>query len=136
MFRKHNNLGFMKSNSINKIPSKVESDPTKEAIESYHGIYDQILDEFSVDESLEKQRKFDEDIAMLKLDFIISGNKMKRTLFRLKEAEQPKIEGSDVKYDFSKEIGLVSKSMGSGIIDIKNTTIHQYHTALNLLKNG
>jgi hypothetical protein len=137
MFLKYNNLGFLKLESLNKPPHKVDSDNSEESIEAYRDINDQIINCFGIEESFEAQKKAEEDIAKLKLDFIINGNKMKRTEWRLKEAELQTPEDHNKKqYDLEKEIEIVSKSVGSGIIDIKKHTIHQYLIAKNSLKNG
>ena len=39
-------------------------------------------------------------------------------------------------YDLEKEIEIVSKALGNGIINIKKETIHQYLIGKNSLKNG
>ena len=136
-FLKHNNLGFLKTESLNLPPHKVKQDNSETSIEAYRDINDQIINSFGIEESFEAQKKAEEEIAILKLDFIINGNKMKRTQWRIKEAELQTPEQHNKKQnDLEKEIEIVSKSVGSGIIDIKKYTIHQYLIAKNSLKNG
>ena len=132
MFLKYNNLSFLKKDSINKPPSKVlidiEQGEGESLISAYEEINDQIIEEFGVDESFLAHKKTQEEIAKLKLDFIISGNKMKRTAWRLKELDI-KEPGEEVEMTLSREISIVSKNLGVGIIDIKGYTIFQYLTA-------
>jgi hypothetical protein len=88
-----------------------------------------------MEESFLAHKKIQQDIALLKLDFIINGNKMKRTQWRIKELEiKPTDEVEDI--SLSKEISIVSKNLGVGIIDIKNYSIFQYLTARNTINNG
>lgn len=130
MFLKHNNLGFLRLDSLNIPPHKVEQDDTEESLEAYYEINDQIIEEFGIDETFTDRQKKKEDIAMLKLDFIISGNKMKRTQWRLKELEmETPDEHSKGQNELSKEIAIVSRNIGTGIIDIKDYSIFQYLTA-------
>jgi len=137
MFIKYNNLSFLKLESLNIPPHKVGQDVTNESIEAYHDLNDQIIQEFGVEESFLAQKNKQMDIAMLKLDFLINGNRMKRTEWKIKEAEiQTPEEHNKHQSDLSKEIAIVSKHIGSGIIDIKNYTIHQYLLAKNSIKNG
>lgn len=137
MFLKHNNLGFLRSDSINLPPHKVDPENTIKAVDSYHEINDQIIQEFGINESFLAQKEKEKDIALLKLNFIINGNKMKRTEWRIKEAEifTPE-EHNDKQGELSKEIAIVSKHLGGGIIDIKQYSIFQYLTAKNSINNG
>jgi hypothetical protein len=135
MFIKNNNLAFLQKDAINKPVNQIGVDITEESFESYHSIRDQIISEFGTDESLDRDRELDEEIALLKLDFIISKDRFKQTMYQLKEAAK-KHKEEYKPYDFNKEIGIVSKGVGGGIIDIKKTTIHQYYIAKNNLKNG
>ena len=132
MFLKHNNLGFLRKESLNLPPHKVEQDESEKAINAYHDINDQIIQEFGVNESFLAHKDKQKDIALLKLGFIINGNKMKRTEWRIKELEiQTPEEHNKHQSDLSKEILIVSKNIGVGMIDIKQYTIHQYLTAKN-----
>ena len=129
-FLKHNNLGFLRLDALNKPPHKVEQDNTLEAVNCYHDINDQVIQEFGIEESFTAQQDKKQDIAILKLDFIINGNKMKRTEYRLKELEikTPEEHNKD-QMELSDEIRIVSKNLGTGIIDIKDYSIFQYLTA-------
>ena len=129
-FLKHNNLGFLRLDALNKPPHKVEQDNTLEAVNCYHDINDQVIQEFGIEESFIAQQDKKQDIAILKLDFIINGNKMKRTEYRLKELEikTPEEHNKD-QMELSDEIRIVSKNLGTGIIDIKDYSIFQYLTA-------
>ena len=131
-FLKHNNLGFLRKDSLNVPPHKVEQDESIEVVEAYHDINDQIIQEFGVNESFLAHKDKQKDIALLKLSFIINGDKMKRTFWRIKEAEiaTPE-EHNKHQSDLSKEILAVSKNINVGMIDIKQFTIHQYLTAKN-----
>lgn len=137
MFIKHNNLAFLKKESLNVPPHKLDQDNSSELIDCYYDINDQIIKEFGIDESFQAQQNKKQDIALLKLDFIINGNNMKRTEWRIREAEMetPK-EKEKHQSDLSKEIAIISKSIGAGIINIKEYTIHQYLTAKNSINNG
>ena len=57
---------------------------------------------------------------------------------QIEEAKKKELEPDqkDFVYDMNKEIGIISKNLGGGMIDIKNYTIHQYLTAKNILKDG
>ena len=130
MFLKHNNLGFLRKESLNIAPHKVEQDESKESVESYHEINDQIIQEFGMEESFLAHKQLQEEIALLKLGFIINGNKMNRTFWRIKEMEIKSPEDSEQSMsDLSKEIAIISKHIGVGIIDIKEYSIFQYLTA-------
>tara|TARA_R110002020_G_scaffold319338_3_gene535236 strand:- start:1138 stop:1602 length:465 start_codon:yes stop_codon:yes gene_type:complete len=136
-FLKHNNLGFLRKESLNLPPHKVEQDESEEAIQTYIDINDQVISIFGIEESFLTQQEKKQDIALLKLDFIINGNKMKRTEWRIKELEiQTPEQHNKTQHDLEKEIELVSKSVGNGIIDIKNYSIHQYLIAKKSLSNG
>ena len=136
MFIKYNNLSFFKVDSLNLPPKKVskdiDSNNTRELMNAYHEINDQIIEEFGVNESFEARLSLKKDIAFLKLDFIIDEKRSKRTEFRIKELElsTPQQE-NDNQMALSKEILLVSKNLGIGIIDIKGYSIFQYLTAKN-----
>jgi len=137
MFLKHNNLGFLNKKSINIAPHKVDSDNTEKAVDCYHEINNQIINEFGIEESFLAQKDKEQDIALLKLDFIINGNKMKRTEWRIKEAEiETPEQHNNTQMELSKEIALISKGIGVGIIDIKDYSIFQYLTAKKSLTNG
>jgi len=136
-FLKYNNLGFLSLNSLNVPPHKVEPDETEEAISAYQNINDQVIGVFGIEESFLEQQKKKKEIALLKLDFIINGKRSKRTEWRIIEAEMGKPEQHDsMKNEMEKEIQIISKSLGNGIIDIKEYTIYQYLIAKNALKNG
>jgi hypothetical protein len=113
-------------------------DTSEEAFECYCKINDQITQEFGTDESFLTYLKNEEKIALLKLDFIIKKDPFKQTLYEVEEAKKKQSEeGKDSSdFDLNKEIGIISKFMGGGVIDIKTVTIHQYLTAKTLLKNG
>ena len=76
MFMKYNNLGFFASDSINVSPKKVGKDIKEEDIgdllDAYHEINDQIIEEFGLNKSFDEQMNMKQDIALLKLRFIIS----------------------------------------------------------------
>ena len=131
-FIQHNNLGFFSVKSLNKPPHEVEQDNSEKAFEAYHNINNQIIKEFGLNESFLELQKQKEAIAMLQLDFVISGNKMKRTEYRIKELEiQTPEEHNKDQNSLSKEVKAVSMNIGSGIIDIKDYSIFQYLTAKN-----
>lgn len=129
-FLKHNNLGFLRLDSLNMPPHRVKQDDSIEAVDCYHDINDQVINEFGIEESFISQQDKKQDIALLKLDFIINGNKMKRTEWRIKELDikTPEEHNKD-QIELSDEIRIVSKNIGTGIIDIKDYSIFQYLTA-------
>lgn len=133
MFIKNNNLAFLKKDSLNKSPNKVGFEVDEDAIAAYEEINDQIIAEFGQNESFLAHKELQRNVAILKLDFIISGNKMKRTEWRIRELELKGKESSteDLDMSVSKEVAIVSKNLGAGIIDIKDYTIFQYLTAKN-----
>lgn len=134
MFIKHNNLGFLRYDSLKLPPNKVEQDQSEGALDAYEDINDQIIAEFGMQESFMAQKQLQKDIALLKLDFIMGGNKMKRTEWKIREAQ---LNGEKEQQDngdpmsLSKELSIVSKNLGVGIIDIKDYSIFQYLTAKN-----
>jgi len=139
MFIKHNNLGFLRKDSLLISPNKVEQDQSEEALDSYQEVNDQIIGEFGFQESFMAQKELQQDIAFLKLDYIINDNKMKRTEWRIKEAQlnsekEQQDQGEDM--SLSKEVAIVSQILGVGIIDIKDYSIFQYLTAKNSSSNG
>ena len=132
MFLKNNNLGFLRSDSINKPPHKIDQDDSIEAVNAYHEINDQVIQSFGIEESFLAQKNKEQDIAMLKLDFIINGGRQKRTMWRIKELEiQTPEEHNKAKHDIENEIRIVSQNIGVGIINIKEYSIHQYLLAKN-----
>ena len=137
MFLKYNDLGFLKKESLNIPPHKTIKDNSQDAVDCYIDINDQIISSFGIEESFQAQKKAEEEIAKLKLDYIINGNKTRRTEWRIKEAEMFSPDDHNKKqYDLEKEIEIVSKALGNGIINIKKETIHQYLIGKNSLKNG
>jgi hypothetical protein len=126
-FIQHNNLGFFSVKSLNKPPHEVEQDNSEQAFEAYHNINNQIIKEFGLNESFLELQKQKEAVAMLQLDFVISGNKMKRTEYRIKELEiqTPEQHNKD-QNSLSKELSIVSNKLGIPPINIKDWTIHQY----------
>ena len=115
----------------------MKHDESYNAVETYHDINDQVIQEFGIEESFLVQKDKEQDIAMLKLEFVINGNKQKRTMWRLKEAEiQTPEQHNQTQLELSKEIAIISKHIGAGIIDIKDYTIHQYLTAKRSVTNG
>jgi len=136
-FLKYNNLGFLSLNSLNVPPHKVKSDNSLEGIDSYHEINDQIINEFGIEESFLTLKQQEQDIAILKLDFIINGKRSKRTEWRIKEAEMATPEQhNNIQLDISKEVSDISRALKIGIIDIKEYTIFQYLTAKKTLSHG
>ena len=137
MFIKYNNLAFLRLDALGIPPDKIGIDDSEEATECYFNINDQIISIFGMDESFEEQQAKKEVIARLKLKFIINGNKSLRTEWKIKELDiesndnQTKILGA-----LERELGMISQSVGNGIIDIKQYSIHQYLVAKNTLKNG
>jgi hypothetical protein len=137
MFLKYNNLGFFNKKSINIAPHNVLQDDSITAVNCYHEINDQVINEFGIEESFLVQKDKEQDIAMLKLEFIINGNKMKRTEWRIKEAEiETPEQHNNKQMELSKELAIISKGIGVGIIDIKQYSIFQYLTAKKSLTNG
>ena len=131
-FLKNNNLGFFSVESLNRPPHEIEQDNTDDAFEAYHNINDQIIKEFGIKESFLEMQKKKEAIAILMLDFVLSGNKQKRTEWRLKQQDmQTPEEHNQDQYSLSKEVKAVSMNIGTGIIDIKQYSIFQYLTAKN-----
>jgi len=137
MFLKFNNLGFLRSDALTLPVHKITHDNTIEAVETYENINDQIINVFGIEESFLVQQKQKIDIAILKLDFIINGKRSKRTEWRIKEAEMATPEQNEaIQYEMEREIEIISKSLGNGIINPKEYTIYQYLIAKNSLKNG
>ena len=94
MFLKYNNLAFLEKKSLNIPYNKVETNNTKESLECYHEIHDQILGIDGIDEGYLSDLEKEADIALLKLDFIITGNGAKRTEWRIREAQKEQKEDS------------------------------------------
>ncbi len=124
---------YLRKESLNK---KEVEDNSEEAFKAYCLINDQIIDCFGTDESFLKYIETEERIAMLKLDFIINKKAFTQTLYEVEELKKREKEGEPIEYDINKEVGLISKFVGGGIINIKETTIHQYLTAKTIMKNG
>ena len=136
-FLKTNNLGFLRLEALNTPVNKVVQDDSQDVIDCYYNINDQIINTFGIDESFWGQKLKEQEIAILKLDYIICGDKRKRTEWRIKELQNQKPEDNkELKYELEREIEAISKTLGSGIINIKDYTIHQYIIAKNSLRNG
>jgi hypothetical protein len=134
MFMKTKNGFYLQKKAIK---GKEQEDNSTEAFECYCKINDQIIDCFGTDESFLTYIQNEEKIALLKLDYIISGNGFSQTLYEIEEAKKEgKESGEKIEYDINKEIGILSQAMGGGIINIKDISIHQYLTAKTVLKNG
>ena len=134
MFMKTKNGFYLQKKAIK---GKEQEDNSTEAFECYCKINDQIIDCFGTDESFLTYIQNEEKIALLKLDYIITGNGFSQTLYEIEEAKKEDGQGADqIEYDINKEIGILSKALGGGIINIKDVTIHQYLTAKILVKNG
>ena len=68
----------------------------------------------------------------MQLDFVLNGNKTKRTEWRIKESElQTPEQHNQHQSDLSKEVLTISKNLGVGVINIKDYSIFQYLTAKN-----
>ena len=127
MFLKYNSLGFLNTASLDIPPHKVKQDNSEKAINCYHEINDQIISEFGVEESFLAQKDKEIDIAMLKLEFVVNGNRMKRTMWKIKEMDiQTPEQHNNSQMELSEEIRIVSNNIGVGMINIKDYTVHQY----------
>lgn len=134
MFMKTKNGFYLQKKSIK---GQEQEDNSSEAFNCYCKINDQIIDCFGTDESFLTHIENEEKIALLKLDYIITGNGFSQTLYEIEEAKKEGKKLDDkIEYDINKEIGILSQAMGGGIINIKDISIHQYLTAKTVLKNG
>lgn len=130
------NLGFLLVDSTNKPPKKVDHIESDELMDLWHELNNQFFDEFGQSEMsiaiLEKKRQ----IGILKSKFITTQNKMNLTFIEVKEAELKALSPEDSEdFKYNKEVGILSKYMGT-MIDVKKTSVHQYNTIKELLKNG
>lgn len=129
------NMGFLNIKSTMMPFKKVEEVESQELLDLWHELNNQFFDEFGQSQLsvniLEKKIQ----LGILKSKFISTQNKMNLTLIEIKENEiealTPKSEG----FNYNKEVGILSKYMGT-IIDVKTTSVHQYNTIKELLKNG
>jgi hypothetical protein len=136
-FIKHNNLGFLRLDALSMPPYKVDQDNSEDSRECYCDINDQIIAIFGMDESFEEQQNKKEEVAKMKLDFIINGDKSLRTAWRIKELDIESTHNqTSVLGSLERDLAVVSRSVGSGIIDIKKYSIHQYLVAKNTINNG
>ena len=135
MFLKHKNGYYLRKEALD---SDIKEDATTEAFDAYCRINDQIIKEFGKDESFISHLENEQKIALLKLDYIINKKVFSQTLYEIEEAkrDQNTTDKDDKPFDINKEIGILSKFLGGGIINIKEYTIHQYLTAKKLLKDG
>lgn len=129
-----NNLGFLNIESTSMAPENVENKPTQEYVDRWFKLADQHANEFGRDESttdmLEKKR----DLLILHAEYLSTGNKFKLTQIEIKELDLERFETGG-KFDSNKEVGILSKHLGS-MIDIRKTTVHQYYSLKELVKNG
>ena len=132
-FMKTKNGFYLRKESLNQ---KEGEDNSEGAFKAYCLINDQIIDCFGTDESFLKYIETEERIALLKLDFIINKKAFSQTLYEVEEMKKKENEKEHIEYDINKEIGLISKFVGGGMINIKDFTIHQYLTAKTLMKDG
>lgn len=130
------NLGFINKSSTLKAPDEVESDMSDDLVEMRHKLNNQFFDEFGQSQTsiniLEKKIQ----LGILKAKFISTQNKMNLTFIEIKENEiealTPDNKGG---FNYNKEVGILSKYMGT-MIDVKKTSVHQYNTIKELLKDG
>ena len=138
-FLETNDLWYMTKKSIKKDKEKYN---IKKAEESFHKINDSIINCFGLDESYRNMLDQDVEIALLKLQYIETGQGYYETLFQIEEAKKEErkkaldTNNDEKSYNVNKEIGIISKEFGGGVMDIKNITIHQYLTAKQNLKDG
>jgi len=129
------NMGFLNVESTMMPFKKVKQEDSQDLLDLWHELNNQFFDEFGQSQSsvniLEKKIQ----LGILKSKFISTQNKMNLTLIEIKENEiealTPKSEG----FNYNKEVGILSKYMGT-MIDVKKTSVHQYNTIKELLKNG
>jgi hypothetical protein len=137
MFLKHKNGFYLRREALTVKEGK---DTSKEALKAYYDINDQIIKEFGTDESFMNHLANEEQLAMLKLEYLINKNGYYQTLYQIEQAKKEEREkaqeGKFEDYDLNKEIGIISKYFGSMPVNIKEVTIHQYLTAKQTLKDG
>ena len=128
------NFGFLHIESTLKSPKKVKEDTSKEAVNMWHELNDQYTDEFGQDESTRDLLEKKLEIGLLKIEYVLTKNKFKLTQIEIKE-HALEIYKTNGKYDPNREIGILSKYLGS-MIDVRKTTVHQYFTLKEVVKNG
>lgn len=130
-----NNFGFLNESSTFVAPDSVEKESSKEHIDRWHEITNQLTKQFGQSEAnktiLEKKR----DLGLLKTKYLITGNKMNLTFIEIKENEIETHGNKGGDFNYNKEVGILGKFIGKPI-NTRNTTVHEYHTIKELLKNG
>ena len=130
------NLGFLNVSSTMIAAKKVIEVESQELMDLWHDLNNQFFEEFGQSDMsiniLEKKRQ----LCILKAKYIVTGNKMNLTLIEIKENQietlTPEKEGG---FNYNKEVGILSKYMGT-MIDLKKTSVHQYNSIKETLKNG
>ena len=121
MFQNKHDVRFIEK--LDPIQSEAE---VEELLQAYYNINDQVLSEFGINESYEAQIELKEQVALLKLEFIISEDRARRTEYKIKQLEINSSEQAAVEMSVSAEVALVCKNANIPPINIKTTTIHQY----------
>lgn len=122
-----NNYNFLKKESTFIPPNDVKNIEDETAHKLWIELNDQYSEEFGFNESattvLEKKR----DIGILKADYIVTGDKFKLTQIEIKEFQlESSLETGETEYNPNKEIGILSKYIGT-MIDTRKTSVHQYY---------
>ena len=130
------NMGFLMVDSTMLPPKKVDNVESEELMELWHDLNNQFFEEFGQSQSsiniLEKKR----ELGILKAKFITTQNKMNLTFIEIKENEIESLTpDNDSGFNYNKEVGILSKYMGT-MIDVKKTSVHQYNVVKETLKNG
>lgn len=130
------NLGFLFVDSTNKLPNKVEHVESEELMDLWHDLNNQFFDEFgqsSINVNLLEKKR---ELGLLYARYLVTDNKMNLTFIDIKKNEIESLtKGDDDGFNYNKEVGILSKYMGT-MINIKTTSVHQYNTIKETLKDG
>ncbi|NRA92143.1 MAG: hypothetical protein HRU26_05565 [Psychroserpens sp.] len=131
-------MAFLKMENLNVKPKTVKLDEGSTGKHVFQGLLNEIFEEFGVNKELEEELKIKKSLAKAYLEYSISGD---RSLLNAVNIHKKKLEDllrifSESVVKFGDEMAIVSKSLGAGMINPKETTVQQYYSAKTLSNNG
>lgn len=96
-------------------------------------LYDEFLDKFGVNETLQKILELKRDIRVLELDMFLNDDFSRETFIDIKKLELESLTKEKTETNYNEVKSYVEKFMGFRL-DSKIVTVSEYYTYLELLK--
>jgi len=114
----------------------INSDDFQKLFEFWEEIYNQYIDRFGLSDEFLEDLEMQIDIAKGKADFILTGHRHLRTMYRIKE-EELSLNQKKTQEPFELELLLAKMSKHYGFkLNSQELTTSQYYGYLKSVKNG